>query len=200
MKLMNIQAKFKLHKLRNKIALLQLRETWKPEEKKIKCPFCKSLAVYRQWQSPTGNTHGCQSCQQKFSEELLPGCVCQTPGRLPKCLDCPHFQSILPLIKEKVSTLQNFTLQELEDLVEELEYNEKDTQGRTPSTSDDSYYSLVGLGALSPNHRPYSLFSQFSHQVVYVSNIEKCREAMGMGFSVSQRVDVNEEVDSSDSF
>src|ERR687886_675884 len=121
MKLMNIQAKLKLHNLRNKIALLQLRETWKPEEKKIKCPFCQSQAVYRQWQQKTGNTHGCQSCQRKFSEELLPGCVCRTPGRLQKCLDCPQFQSILPLIKEKVSNLQNFTLQELEDLVEELE-------------------------------------------------------------------------------
>jgi hypothetical protein len=47
MKLMNIQAKLKLHKLRNKIALLQLRETWKPAEKKVKCPFCQSMAVYR---------------------------------------------------------------------------------------------------------------------------------------------------------
>jgi transposase-like protein len=200
MKLMNIQAKLKLHNLRNKIALLQLRETWKPEEKKIKCPFCQSQAVYRQWQQKTGNTHGCQSCQRKFSEELLPGCVCRTPGRLQKCLDCPQFQSILPLIKEKVSNLQNFTLQELEDLVEELEHNEKDTQGRTPSTGDDFYHSLVGLSALSPNHHCDSLFSQFAHQGVYVSNIEKCREAMGVGFPVSQSLDVNQEMDSSDSF
>jgi len=199
MKLMNIQAKLKLHKLRNKIALLQLRETWKPEEKKVKCPFCQSLAVYRQRQSPTGNTHGCQSCQQKFSEELFPGCVCKTPGRLPKCLDCSDFHLILPLIKKKVSSLQKLTLQELEDLVEELEYKEKDTQGRTSSTSDDFYYSLVGLGALSPNYRPYSLLSQFSHQGIGISNIEKCREAMGMDFLVSQLLDVNEEIDSSDS-
>ena len=200
MKLMNIQAKSELHKLRNKIALLQLPSTWKPEQEKIKCPFCQSSSVYRQWQPKTGNTHGCQSCQQKFSEELLPGCVCRTPGRLPKCLDCPHFQSILPLIKEKVSSLQNFTLQELEDLVEELEHNEKDTQGLSPITNDDFYRSLVGLSALSQNYRPKSLFSQFSEQVVYAFNIEKCRDAMGVGFPVSQPLDVNEEIDSSDSF
>lgn len=99
-----------------------------------------------------------------------------------------------------MSGLQNFTLQELEDLVEELEPNEQDTQGRTLKTSDDFYHSLVGLSALSQNYHPYSLFSQFSHQVVYVFNIQKCREAMFVDFPVSQPLDVNQEVDSSDSF
>jgi hypothetical protein len=96
--------------------------------------------------------------------------------------------------------LQKLTLQELEDLVEELEYNQKDAQGRTSSRSLDFYYSLVGLGALSPNYRPYSLLSQFSHQGVCISNIEKCREAIGTGLPVSKLLDVDEEIDSSDSF
>jgi hypothetical protein len=179
MKLMNIQAKSKLHQLRNKIALLQLRPTWKPQHKKIKCPFCQSMAVYRQRQPETGNTHGCQSCEQKFSEELLPECTCGTPGRLPKCLDCPLFQSILPLIKEKVSSLQNFTLQQLENLLDELEPGEKETHGRTPSTIDDFYHSD-------------SLFAQFSGQVGYIFNIDKCREAVTFGIPVFNLLDVNE--------
>lgn len=200
MKFMNIQAKSELHQLRNKVALLQLRSTWKPEQEKIKCPFCQSSSVYRQRQPQTGNTHGCQSCHQKFSEELLPVCVCRTPGCLSKCLDCPLFQLILPLLKEKVSSLQNLTLEELEKLLEQLENNEEGTQERSPETSDDFYYSLFGLGALSPNHRPHSLFSQFSSQVVYAFNIEKCRDAMGVGFPVSQPLDANQERESSDSF
>ena len=73
MKLMNIQAKSELHQKRNQIAMLQLRSIWKSEQEKIKCPFCQSSSVYRQRQPKTGNTHGCQSCQQKFSDELLPG-------------------------------------------------------------------------------------------------------------------------------
>lgn len=137
------------------------------------------MAVYRQWQPETDNTHGCQSCQQKFSEELLPECTCQTPGRLLKCHDCPLFQSIFPLIEEKMSSLQNFTLQQLENLLKELEPGEKGTQGRTPSTIDNFYYSD-------------SLFAQFSGQVDYIFNIDKCREAVGLGIPVFKPLDVNE--------
>jgi len=197
---MNIQEKLELHKLKTQIALLQLRQIGESDVEKIKCPFCQSKTVYRQRQPETGNTHGCQSCQQKFSEELLPGCICRTPGRLQKCLDCPHYQSILPMVKEKVSNLQNLSRQELESLLVQLEGNDKDTQGRTPETSDDFYRSLVGLSALSQNYRPYSLFSQFSEQVGYIFNVEKCREAMGVGFPVSQPLDADQEKDSSDSF
>ena len=179
MKLMNIQAKSELHQLRNKIAQLQLRPTWKPQQQKIKCPFCQSMAVYRQRQPETGNTHGCQSCEQKFSEELLPDCTCRTPGRLPKCLDCPLFQSILPLIKEKVSSLQNFTFQQLENLLEELEPSEKKTQRQTSSTIDDFYHSD-------------SLLAQFSGQIDYIFNIDKCREAVTQGIPVFKLLDVNE--------
>jgi hypothetical protein len=179
MKLVNIQAKSELHHLRNKIALLQLRLTWKPQQDKIKCPFCQSSSVYRQRQPETGNTHGCQSCQQKFSEDLLPECTCRIPGSLPKCLDCPLFPSILPLIKEKMSSLQNFTLQELENLLEELEPSEQQTQGRTPSTIDELYHSD-------------SLFAQFSGRVGYIFNIDKCREAVTLGIPVFKLPYVNE--------
>ena len=179
MKLTSIRAKSQLHRLRNQIALLQLRSTWKPQHKKIKCPSCQSMAIYRQRQPETGNTHGCQSCEQKFSEEELLNCTCRTPGRLPKCLDCPLFQSILPLIKEKVSSLQNSTLQQLENLLEELEPGEKEIQGRTPSTIDDFYHSD-------------SLFAQFSGRVDYIFNIDKCREAVTVGIPVLKLRDVNE--------
>ncbi len=184
---MNIQEKLKLHKLKIKIALLQLRQIGESDVEKIKCPFCQSKSVYRQRQPETGNTHGCQSCQQKFSEELLPGCICRTPGRLQKCLDCSRYQSILPMVKEKVSSLQNLSRQELESLLAQLEGNDKDTQGLSSRTNDDFY-------------RSYSLFSQFSHQGFYVFNIDKCREAMFVGFPVSQPLDVNQEMDFSDSF
>jgi len=173
---MNIQEKFELHKLKTRIALLQLRHIGESDVEKIKCPFCQSKTVYRQRQPETGNTHGCQSCQQKFSEELLRGCICRTPGRLQKCLDCPRYQLILPMVKEKVSSLQNLDRQELESLLAQLEGNDKDTQGLSPTTNDDFCRSLVGLSALS----------QFSEQVVYVFNIEKCRAAMGVAFPVSQ--------------
>jgi hypothetical protein len=200
MELMNIRVRFELHKLKTQIALLQLRQIGESDVEKIKCLFCQSEAVYRQRQPETGNTHGCLSCQQKFSEELLTGCICRTPGRLQKCLDCPRYQSILPMVKEKVSSLQNLSRQELESLLAQLEGNDKDTQGRTPETSDDFYRSVVGLSALSQNYRPYSLFSQFSEQVDHIFNVEKCREAIGVSFPISQALDVNQEIDSSDSF
>lgn len=196
---MNIQEKLELHKFKTRIALLQLRHIGESDVEKIKCPFCQSKNVYRQRQPETGNTHGCQSCEQKFSEESLPGCICRMPGRLQKCLDCSRYQAILPMVKEKVSSLQNLSRQELESLLAQLEGNDKDTQ-LSPRTNDDFYRSLVGLSALSQNYRPKSLFSQFSHQGVYVSTIDKCREAMGVRFPVSQSRDVNQEMDSSDSF
>ncbi len=196
---MTIQEKLELHKLKTKMALLQLRQIGESDVEKIKCPFCQSKSVYRQRQPETGNTHGCQSCQQKFSEELLPGCICRTPGRLQKCLDCPRYQSILPMIKEKVSSLQNLSRKELESLLAQLEGNDKDIQ-LSPRTNDDFYHSLVGLRALSQNYRPKSLFSQFSEQVVYIFNVEKCKEAMFVGFPVSHPLDAPQEIDSSDSF
>src|SRR4028118_1072297 len=158
---MNIRVRFELHKLKTRIALLQLRQIGESDVEKIKCLFCQSSSVYRQRQPETGNTHGCQSCQQKFSEELLPGCICRTPGRLQKCLDCPRYQSILPMVKEKVSTLQNLSRQELESLLAQLEGNDEDTQGRSPETSDDFYRSLFGLSALSQNYRPYRHLNKF---------------------------------------
>jgi transposase-like protein len=196
---MNIQEKLELHKLKTQIALLQLRQIGESDVEKIKCPFCQSKSVYRQRQPETGNTHGCHSCQQKFSEELLPGCICRTPGRLQKCLDCPRYQAILPMVKEKVSSLKNLSRQELESLLAQLEGNDKDTQ-LLPRTNDDFYRSLFGLSALSPNYRSYSLFSQFSEQVVYLFNVEKCKEAMFVGFPISQPLDVSQEMDSSDAF
>ncbi len=53
----------------------------------------------------------------KDSRELLPGCRCRYPGRLQKCQDCPRYQSILPLIKERASRLQGLSRQELENLI-----------------------------------------------------------------------------------
>jgi transposase-like protein len=197
---MIIQEKLELHNLKTRIALLQLRHIGESDVEKIKCPFCQSKTVYRQRQPETGNTHGCQSCEQKFSEESLPGCICRTPGRLQKCLDCARYQAILPMVKEKVSSLQNLSRQELESLLAQLEGNDKDTQGLSSRTNDDFFRSLVGLSALSQNYRPYNLFSQFSHQVVYISNVQKCKEAIGAGFPVSHPLDAEPETDSSDSF
>jgi hypothetical protein len=154
MELMGIRVIFELHKLKNQIALLQLRQIGESDVEKIKCLFCQSQVVYRQRQPETGNTHGCQSCQKKFSEELLPGCICRTPGRLQKCLDCPRYQSILPMVKEKVSSLQNLSRQELESLLAQLEGDEKAPECLSPETNDDFYRALVGLGALSPNFHP----------------------------------------------
>ena len=146
---MIIQEKLELHNLKTRIALLQLRHIGESDVEKIKCPFCQSKTVYRQRQPETGNTHGCQSCEQKFSEESLPGCICRTPGRLQKCLDCARYQAILPMVKEKVSSLQNLSRQELESLLAQLEGNDKDTQGLSSRTNDDFFRSLVGLSALS---------------------------------------------------
>ena len=189
---MNFQEKFELHKLRIQIALLQLRPSFELCIDKIKCPFCQSKTVYRQQQLETGKTHGCQSCQQKFSEEDLPGCICRTPGRLQKCFDCLRYQLILPAVKEKVLVLQNLNRQELESLLAHLENNEKSIRERLPETNDDFYCSLVGLSALSQNNSPESLFS---HQGVYIFNIEKCREAMGVCFPIFLPLDVNKEID-----
>src|SRR4028119_1160093 len=113
---MNTKALFELNLLRTQIAFLEVLHDWQPEvQSRIECPFCQSEKVYKRMQSKNGNTHICRDCQQNFSRELLPGCRCRYPGRLQKCQDCPRYQSILLLIKERASRLQGLSRQELEN-------------------------------------------------------------------------------------
>jgi hypothetical protein len=115
---MNAKTLFYLNSLRTKIALREVLQDWKLEiESPIKCPFCQSEEVYKRMQSKDGNTHICRGCGQNFSREMLPDCQCVRPGNLMKCQDCPRFQAILPLLKEKVSSLQGLNRQELEKLL-----------------------------------------------------------------------------------
>ncbi|MBD0347448.1 MAG: hypothetical protein ICV63_22035 [Coleofasciculus sp. Co-bin14] len=115
---MNTKVLFELNQLRTRIALLEVLHNWEPElQSRIECPFCQSKNVYQRMQPKNGNTYICHGCQQNFSEELLPGCRCWCPGHLQKCQDCPHYQSILPLIKERASCLQGLSRQELENLI-----------------------------------------------------------------------------------
>lgn len=115
---MNTKALFELNQLRTWIALLEVLPNWEPELKSgIECPFCQSKNVYQRMQPKNGNMYICHGCQQNFSEELLPGCRCWCPGHLQKCQDCPRYQSMLPLVKERASRLQGLSRQELENLI-----------------------------------------------------------------------------------
>ncbi len=118
---MNAQTQFKINKLRSQIALQEATKTWQPNvQTPIECPFCKSLEVRQRMRSRNGNTHICRSCGQNFSEELLCECRCWYPGRLQRCQDCPVFQSILPLVQERASSLRSKSLQELEILMSNI--------------------------------------------------------------------------------
>jgi hypothetical protein len=117
-KFMNTQTQFKSNKLRSQIALQETIKSWQPDvQTPIECPFCKSDEIRKRMRSREGNTHICRGCGQNFSEELLSGCRCWYPGRLQKCQNCPRFQSILPLVKQRASSLRAKSLPELEELL-----------------------------------------------------------------------------------
>ena len=115
---MNTQTLFYLHSLRTKIALSEVLQDWKRDiEEPMKCPFCQSEKVNKRMSKKDGKTHICSSCRENFSREMLPGCRCYTPGNLMKCQYCPRYQAILPLLKERISSLQKLNRQELETLL-----------------------------------------------------------------------------------
>lgn len=119
---MNTQTLFYLHSLRTKIALSEVLRNWKPEIKEpIKCPFCQSEKVNKRMSRKDEKTHICSSCRENFSREMLPGCRCFRPGDLMKCQCCPRYQGILPLLKERISSLQKLNRQELEKLLSDCE-------------------------------------------------------------------------------
>ena len=135
-KLMNPKTQFKLNKLRTKIALQEAIKGWQPDvQAPIECPSCQSTEVRQRMRSRNGNTHICRGCGQNFSEELLTGCRCWYPGRLERCQDCPLFQSILPLVKQRASSLRSKSLQELEEVLAQPTLYERDF---SPCTKDST--------------------------------------------------------------
>lgn len=114
---MNIREWLEKKKYRTEIALQEVLKFWQPEvQTKYQCPFCQSFKVFKRCRASHGNTYICRECNQNFSEELIPECRCWIPGRFPKCQGCPHFRSVLLLIKEKDLTLKELSLQELKSL------------------------------------------------------------------------------------
>ena len=115
---MDTKTLFYLNSLRTQIAFKEVMRDWQPEiQAPMQCPFCQSEKVYKRMQSQDGNTHICGDCRENFSKEMLPGCRCLAPGHLMKCQDCPRFQAILPVLKEKVALLQGHSREELENLI-----------------------------------------------------------------------------------
>lgn len=115
---MSAKTLFYVNRLRTQIAFKEVVKDWKPEiQEPIKCPFCQCEKVYKRMQVKDENTHICAECRQNFSREMLAGCQCVMPGNLMKCQDCPRFQVIVRLLKEKVSSLQGLNRQELETLL-----------------------------------------------------------------------------------
>jgi transposase-like protein len=134
LKLMNAKIQFKHNKLRSQIALQEAIKSWQPDiQAPIECPLCNSTEVRQRMRFRNGNIYICRSCDQNFSEELLSGCRCWYPGRLQKCQNCPLFQSILPLVKDKVSSLRSKSLQELEQVLAKPTLYERDFSPYSPS-------------------------------------------------------------------
>ncbi len=134
--LMSAKTQFKLNKLRTKIALQEAIKGWQPDvQAPIECPFCQSTEVRQRIRSRNGNTHICRDCGQNFSEEVLSECRCWYPGRLQKCQNCPLFQSILPSVKERASSLRSKSIPELEQVLAQPTLYERDF---FPSTKDST--------------------------------------------------------------
>lgn len=118
---MKIQEQVELNELRSWIALQEVLKNWQPESSNaIPCPFCQSQQVVQSFSGEPNHTYTCQNCQQNFSEELLSGCRCKVPGQLEKCQDCVHFQSILPFVKKRVSSLRSLSWEELKNIESQL--------------------------------------------------------------------------------
>jgi hypothetical protein len=133
---MNPKTQFKLNTLRTKIALQKAIKGWQPDvQAPIECPFCQSTEVRQRLRSKNGNIYVCRGCDQNFSEEVLSGCRCWYPGRLQKCQNCPLFQSILPSVKERASSLRSKSIPELEQVLAQPTLYERDF---FPSTKDST--------------------------------------------------------------
>jgi|SRR6478672_11108699 len=133
---MDTKTLFYLNYLRTQIAFREVMQYWQPEiQAPMQCPFCQSEKVYKRMQFKDGNTHICHNCRKNFSREVLAGCRCFTPGYLMKCQDCPCFQAILPVLKEKVTLLQGHSREELENLLGYCQL----PNSFSPSTSLDAY-------------------------------------------------------------
>jgi ribosomal protein S27E len=117
---MNILLAFELNQLRSRIALQEVLNSCHSELISVQCPFCQSEQTSHSQKPEQLKTYTCLSCQQDFSEEMLVGCRCRIPGELQKCQDCERYQSILPLLQERVAQLRSCSRSELEAIAFKL--------------------------------------------------------------------------------
>lgn len=119
---MNILLKVELNQLRSLIALQEVLNSCHSELNPVQCPFCQSEQVSQSRKPESVKTYTCLSCQQDFSEEIVLGCRCRVPGELQKCQDCEHYQSILPLVKERAAQLRSLSRAELEAMASRFSF------------------------------------------------------------------------------
>jgi ribosomal protein S27E len=119
---MNILLEFELNQLRSRIALQEVLNSCHSELNSVQCPFCQSEQASHSQKPEQVEAYTCLSCQQDFSEEMLVGCRCRVPGELQKCQDCEHYQSILPLVKERAAQLRSFSRVELEAMASRFSF------------------------------------------------------------------------------
>lgn len=118
---MNAKTIFHLNQLRCEVAKQAVLKDWQPItiEDKIKCPRCNSGNPYKNGHPYNKQRYLCRSCKFSFQEQPLVKCSCSTPGSHLDCQNCPRFKEFLQLVKKKVESLQELTIEELECLQSE---------------------------------------------------------------------------------
>lgn len=115
---MDIQALFYLNQLRCQVAKQAVLKDWQPQtkEEEIKCPRCNRGNPYKNGCPYNKQRYLCRACQFRFQEKPLLKCSCITPGSDLACQNCPRFKEFLQLVKNKVKSLQELSLEELQRL------------------------------------------------------------------------------------
>lgn len=107
---MTIQKRLELSQKIMTIALNEALRGWHPPvEGQLYCPLCQSAEIYQRMRRKNGMTHGCRTCQQEFSEEMVQQCRCTRPGRLAKCQFCPQYEHIRKLMKFNIDQLRGLS-------------------------------------------------------------------------------------------
>lgn len=116
---MNAIELIRLKQLRFEVASRQVLETWQPEDlRQPKCPKCQTkafLTPHVSQERPVAYCIGCNYYFKQLPPTLL--CQCTVPGQQKTCHGCPNFDRFMELINLQILTLDNLTIEELQELL-----------------------------------------------------------------------------------
>jgi Zn ribbon nucleic-acid-binding protein len=111
---------FELSKLRAEVVTQQVLSEYQYQPKVYgnECPFCQSTDFVKYSVENGKQRYRCRSCQRRFTQRPVFVCDCLAPGQTAKCQDCPQFQDIMQMIRQRSKELAHWSAEELQNLLE----------------------------------------------------------------------------------